>query len=50
MTMTESLNQPVGGWTAWCLSLRGIPRESRTPVARQTAPQKPSTQENGHAG
>jgi hypothetical protein len=47
--MTEKLTQPVGGWTAWCLSARGIPRESRNPV-RKTPSQKSPTQENSHAG
>ncbi len=50
MTMTETLNQPVGGWTAWCLSLREIPRESRAPVRHHAPPQQPSKQENSHAG
>ncbi len=49
MVMTDKLTQPVGGWTAWCLSARGIPRESRNP-ARKTSPEKISTQENSHAG
>lgn len=50
MSMTETLTQPVGGWTAWCLSLRGIPRESQGPVVRQAKPEKTSTQEHNHAG
>lgn len=50
MTMTETLNQPISGWTAWCLSQRGIPRESRAPIVRQPSPEKTSTQENRHAG
>jgi hypothetical protein len=47
--MTEKLTQPVGGWTAWCLSARGIPRESRNPV-HKTTPEKSSPRENSHAG
>ncbi len=49
MAMTEKLTQPIGGWTAWCLSLRGIPRESRNPVSAQTKPAKAETQEKVHA-
>jgi hypothetical protein len=49
MVFAEKLTQPVGGWTAWCLSARGIPRESRNP-ARKSAPETPSIQENRHAG
>jgi hypothetical protein len=48
--MTEKLTQPVGGWTAWCLGARGIPRESRNPVKRQTAPENASIPEPSHAG
>lgn len=50
MIMTEKLTQPVGGWTAWCLGARGIPRESRNPVTRKTAPENMPTQEASHAG
>jgi len=48
--VTETLTLPVGGWTAWCLSARGIPRESRNPVKRETSPEKTPTPETGHAG
>ena len=48
--MTEKLTQPVGGWTAWCLSARGIPRESRNPVKHNAAPAKTSTQESDNEG
>jgi len=48
--MTEKLTQPVGGWTAWCLSARGIPRESRNPAKRQTAAENTPVRESGHAG
>jgi hypothetical protein len=50
VTMTETLNQPVGGWTAWCLSLREISRESRAPIQRHVPPQQSPKQENSHAG
>ena len=50
MIMTEKLTQPVSGWTAWCLSARGIPRESRNPVKRETQPEKTPRQEDGNAG
>ena len=50
MTMTETLNQPVGGWTAWCLSLREISRESRALIRRHAPTQQPPKQENSHAG
>ena len=50
MILTEKLTQPVGGWTAWCLSARGISRESRNPVTRKTAPENMPTQESSHAG
>jgi len=48
--MTEKLTQPVGGWTAWCLSVRGIPRETRNPMKRKAAPENTSTPESSHAG
>jgi len=50
MIVTETLTLPVGGWTAWCLGARGIPRESRNPVKRKTTPEKTPTPETGHAG
>ena len=50
MIVTETLTQPVSGWTAWCLSARDIPRESRNPVKHKTTPENPPTQESGHAG
>jgi len=50
VTMTETLNQPVGGWTAWCLSLREISRESRALIRRHAPTQQPPKQENSHAG
>ena len=49
MAMSEKATQPVGGWTTWCQSARGIPREPRNPV-RKTAPEKSSMQETRHAG
>ena len=48
--MTEKLTQPVGGWTAWCLSARGIPRGTRNPVQRETPPQSTPMQGSSHAG
>jgi hypothetical protein len=49
MTITEKLTQPVGGWTAWCVSARGIPLETRNPVPRKPRPEKNATQESLHA-
>ena len=48
--MTEPLNKSVGGWTAWCLSLREMSHETRAPIRRQAPPQQPSKQENSHVG
>jgi len=50
MIVTETLTQPVSGWTAWCLSARGIPRESRNPVKHKSTQEKTPAPETSHAG
>jgi hypothetical protein len=49
-TIEKQESTGVGGWTAWCQSVRGIPRESRNPVVRKTPRDSAPQQDKSHAG
>jgi hypothetical protein len=49
-TIEKQESTSVGGWTAWCQSVRGIPRESRNPVVRKTPCDGAPQQDKSHAG
>lgn len=44
----KPMSTTVGGWTAWCQSVRALPKQTRDPAPRKPSDSK--TQDLAHAG
>jgi hypothetical protein len=46
----KQMPETVRGWTAWCHSIRELPREARSPLPAKSLSEKSASQAASHAG